>query len=81
MNIRSRSTTRRLSLIAAVGLATTLAAGYAPSGATANTPPRPSACAWTAEELPRTPDAVEAWYRGCHTPRIGTPDALERRLG
>ncbi len=25
----------------------------------------PVRCQWTVAELPRTPDAVEGWYRGC----------------
>jgi len=35
-------------------------------------------CAWTADQLPRTPDAVEAWYRGCERPTLArTPDVVE----
>ncbi len=30
----------------------------------------PVRCEWTVEELPRTPDAVEGWYRGCASPTL-----------
>ncbi len=40
-------------------------------------------CQWTVEELPRTPDAVEGWYRGCppSTTLPQTPTGVEGWTG
>ena len=78
MNVHHQPTTaRRLSLLVA-GLAATVTAAL-PVSATAmdKGPSTPTICAWTVDQLPRTPDAVEGWYRGCGVQRLGTPDAME----
>jgi hypothetical protein len=77
MNIHRQPTTaRRLSLLTA-GLATALTALTTPATATADVTSSSSTCQWTVDQLPHTPDAVEGWYRGCHSQRLGTPDATE----
>ncbi len=40
-------------------------------------------CQWTVEELPRTPDAIEGWYRGCpaSTTLPQTPAGVEGWTG
>jgi hypothetical protein len=63
--------TRSLAIvaIAVVGLgAATSAAALAPQAQSDDTPDR---CHWAESQLPRTPDAIEGWYRGC--PASGLP--------
>lgn len=72
-----RCAARRLAAV--VVLAAAVVAGLAaPTAASAATgDPGARTCDWEVAQLPRTPDAVEGWYRGCPTVRLGTPDAVE----
>ena len=70
----------RLHLAAAIAVAALTS--LAPSGQAAPAPADdrsiPTRCNWTTDELPRSADAVEGWYRGCG--RAGLPrsaDAVE----
>jgi hypothetical protein len=77
MNTHHQPTTaRRLSLVVA-GLAAALTAVTTPATATPEVPSNSSTCQWTVDQLPRTPDAVEGWYRPCQVQRLGTADATE----
>jgi len=71
----TRSASRR---VAAAGLALLASlAGVTSSAAVSREAPAPSGCHWSTQQLPRTPDAVEAWYEACRTPALGSPDAVE----
>ncbi len=53
-------------------------AAQSPAAQSPAAPVPKTRCAWTADQLPRTPDAVEAWYRGCERPTLArTPDVVE----
>jgi hypothetical protein len=70
----------RLHLGTGVGVVVAIAAlSLAPSSQAAPAPvddrPVPTRCNWTTDELPRSADAVEGWYRGCG--RVGLPRSAD----
>jgi hypothetical protein len=59
-----------------------LISGSTPTPAVATQATGSGECSWAADQLPRTPDAIEGWYADCRSRstsslRLGTPDAME----
>ncbi len=66
-----------LGVVAVAALMTLATSGQA-SSAPVDDRPVPTRCNWTTDQLPRSADGVEGWYRGCS--RAGLPrsaDAVE----
>lgn len=64
--------------VTALAVVTTAQLGPAVADQAPAAPAQTTRCEWTTDQLPRTPDAVEGWYRGCRTSALpSTPDAIE----
>lgn len=73
----------RLAITLAV-VAPLMAMASVPTSASASVADRPctegACCSWSEWQLPRTPDAIEGWYRSCERqPSPGSPDGVEAR--
>ncbi|MBJ7356482.1 hypothetical protein [Nocardioides sp.] len=67
--------------LATIALVAVFASGQPAGAAPDRAPVDPASaaqCSWTVDQLPRTPDAVEGWYRSCEDRTLpATPDAVE----